>query len=160
MRPMLTALVALAAVTLTGAACAGPHPASAAAPAASATACPSPGQFSPRSRPSGVPAGAPTGTRVAPAASGTVASIKGDRLVVDDRRSGHAVTVVAGASTQVRLPGGAGRLSDIRTGESVVVMGTRQPDGTVDAIAIQVQPAGSCFRGRTGGRPFASPTPS
>jgi hypothetical protein len=66
------------------------------------------------------------------------------------------VVVITDSSTQVRRGTATARLSDLKVGDTVVVMGQSQPDGTVLASAIQVQAGGGCFGNR---RPGSSPTP-
>lgn len=147
-----TALVLLAA-------CGGASPSTSNAAAKStATACPSPGQFSPRPRPSGAPTGGGFGNR-APGTIGTVTAVKGGQLTVQERRTGQPVVVDTDGSTQVRVNGAGGKLGDVKVGDTVVVMGAQQPDGSVLATTIQVQAGGGCFAGRRGaGRPSPTPT--
>jgi hypothetical protein len=113
----------------------------------SATLCPSPvpqGGGGPRVRPSGSP-GFPAGsTRGAGAAAGQVTEVKGVRITVDDRRTGEPVVVITDAATQVRRGTATVKLSDIKVGDTIVVMGQAQPGGTVLASSIQVQARNGC----------------
>jgi hypothetical protein len=82
-----------------------------------------------RGGPAGPTAGAPT-----PAATGTVRAIEGTTLALADD-AGAPVTVTVPDSAAVTTKGVHG----LAVGTSVVVLGSRNPDGSITATEVRVR---------------------
>jgi hypothetical protein len=104
-------------------------------------ACPSPGA-------------SPAATASGPArrgATGTIANLTGNSLVIHDARCNTDIKVTFDSSVIVRKTV-VGQTSDLQESETVTVTGTRQPDGSLKANSINIVPAGSGgFGGFAGG---------
>jgi len=79
---------------------------------------------------------------------GTIQSVAGDSFVVA-ARDGKTYTVRAAANTKVFTQAPA-RLSDIKTGDAVRILASKEQDGSLTAVAVQDVPAGLALGGRGG----------
>jgi len=78
-------------------------------------------------------------------ARGAVDSVNGDTVVINTPQG--PVTAHLSGTTRI-TKSVAGTSDDIKTGETIVVTGERNADGSINAINIMIQPA-----------PIATPTP-
>ena len=112
-------------------------------------ACPSPGAS---------PSTAPSGAAARRGATGTVTNLSSNSLTLHDARCNTDVKVTFDQSVIVRKSV-VGQTSDLSDNQTVVVTGTRQPDGTIKAGSITIGTAGSGggFGAFGGGQLGASP---
>ena len=75
------------------------------------------------------------------AATGTIKLVDGDKVYVQDA-AGNVIIVTAGTGVAVTRSA-SGTLADLQAGQSVVVQGTTNADGTVTATAIASSPTAS-----------------
>jgi hypothetical protein len=98
-----------------------------------AAACPSPGA---------VPSAAASGAATRRGATGTIANLASTSLTLHDARCNTDVKVTFDQSVIIRKSV-VGQTSDLSDNQSVVVTGTRQPDGSIKASSITIGTAGS-----------------
>ena len=159
-----TALMAgtVLAVSLLAAACGGGAPtatkttSATTVPATTTTAAPasSPTSTSAPGKPGANPAGNPgDGAGFAPAATGTIASITGQILEVQNKEQAQQTTVNLTAKTAISATLSMA-LSDVTVGTCITATGTKGAAGAVDAASVVIEPttAGNCtLRGGFGG---------
>jgi len=86
---------------------------------------------------------------------GTVGSLQGDTLTVNDQQGNTIQVKVTGARIEKTVDG---TVDDLKAGVTVSVVGQRGSDGTIAATSIQIRPAGSPANGPfQGGRTQATP---
>jgi hypothetical protein len=111
-------------------------------------ACPSPGAS---------PSAAPSGAVARRGATGTVTNLDSTSLTVHDARCHTDVKVTFDQSVIIRKSV-VGQSSDLSDNQTVVVTGTRQPDGSIKASSITIGTGGS--GGGFGGGSFGASPPS
>jgi len=84
------------------------------------------------------------------ATSGTITNLTSNSMTVHDARCNIDVTVTFSPTVIVRKTV-VGQPSDLQENETITVIGTRQPDGTIKANSISIVPAGSNGLGGFGG---------
>lgn len=82
-----------------------------------------------------------SGSPAVAAATGTIKLVDGDKVYVQDA-AGNVIIVTAGTGVAVTRSA-SGTLADLQAGQSVVVQGTTNADGTVTATAIASSPTAS-----------------
>lgn len=96
-------------------------------------------------------------------ASGTVGTVSADQMTINTQANGQRIVLLTPTTTVTQVTSATKAVSDITTGETVTVIGTSNPDGSVTATQVIIGNAG-IFGGRGGfggGRdPNASPAPS
>jgi len=95
--------------------------------------------------------GGPGGAALTPAAQGSIASISGDTLEVQDQASQSQTSVDVTARTRISATL-AIKSSAVKVGTCILVTGTKGAAGAVDATTISVEPSvkGQCALGTRG----------
>ena len=87
---------------------------------------------------------------------GTVSAVSGTTLTIASRTGTNVTISLSGNPTITKSDGTAGALSDIAVGDTVIITGTADSSGTVQATAIRLNPN---FGGGAGGAAPQSTTP-
>lgn len=92
-------------------------------------------------------------------ASGTVGSVSADQMTITTAAGGSRIVLLTPTTTVTQVSEATKAVSDITSGETVQIIGTSNPDGSVTATQVIIGNIGSLFGGRGfgGGGPNASP---
>jgi hypothetical protein len=93
-------------------------------------------------------------------ASGTVGSVSADQMTISTQAGGSRIVLLTPTTMVTQVTSATKATSDITSGETVTVVGTTNPDGSVTATRIIIGDAGLFGRGGNGGPGNASPSPS
>jgi hypothetical protein len=93
-------------------------------------------------------------------ASGTVGSVSADQMTISTPAGGSRIVLLTPTTTVTQVTSATKATSDISSGETVTVVGTTNPDGSVTASRIVIGDVGLFGRGGNGGAGTASPSPS
>ena len=88
--------------------------------------------------------------------TGTVAKEDSGSITLNTRDGSSHVILITPATTVSKSVNGD--LSDVAVGETIIVSGATNSDGSVSANLIQLRPPGSMFPGGVGNPPTPSPT--
>jgi hypothetical protein len=93
--------------------------------------------------------------------AGTISSVSPDQLTVSTAGGGSKLVLVNASTTVTKVSSSAEALTDLSQGETVTVVGTANPDGSVTATQIVVGQADGLFgAGRSRQGAHASPAPT
>jgi hypothetical protein len=91
-------------------------------------------------------------------ASGTVGSVSADQMTITTQNGGSKIVLLTPTTTVTEVTSATKSVGDLTSGQTVTVVGTSNPDGSVTATRIVVGDA-NVFGGRFQG-PGGSPAPS
>ena len=104
--------------------------------------------------------GLPRGNGFGGGASGTIGSVSADQMTITTAAGGQRIVLLTPTTTVTEVTSTTRALSDLTGGETVTVVGTSNPDGSVTATSVIIGNAGVFGRGGFGGGPDGSPVPS
>lgn len=90
--------------------------------------------------------------------SGTIGSVSASQMTITTATGGSRIVLLTPSTTVTQVSAATKALSDLTSGETVTVVGTTNPDGSVTATQIIVGDISVLGGGRFGG-PGASSTP-
>jgi hypothetical protein len=94
-------------------------------------------------------------------ASGTVGSVSAEQMTISTQAGGSRIVLLTPTTTVTQVSSATKATSDITSGETVTVVGTTNPDGSVTATRIIIGDVGLFGRGGgNGGAGNGSPSPS
>jgi hypothetical protein len=94
-------------------------------------------------------------------ASGTVGSVTSNQMTITTQSGSSRIVLLTPTTTVTEVTAATRAASDITNGETVTVIGTANPDGSVTATRVIVGDLGVLGGGRGGfGGPNGSPSPS
>jgi len=108
--------------------------------------------------------GRPRGGGFGGGATGTVGSVSSDQMTITTAAGGQRIVLLTPTTTVTQVTSATKALTDIKAGETVTVVGTANPDGSVTATNVIVGNIGAFggrggFGGPGGENPSASPAP-
>ena len=95
-------------------------------------------------------------------ANGTVDSVSSDQMTISTQAGGSRIVLLTPTTTVTQVSEATKAITDITAGQTVTVIGTANPDGSVTATSVVIGNVGGLFGGRGGfgGRgPAASSAP-
>ncbi len=102
-----------------------------------------------------------TGNGFGGGASGTVGSVSVDQMTITTAAGGSRIVLLTPTTTVTAVTSATKAVTDITSGETVTVVGTTNPDGSVTATRIVIGDVGIFGRGGGGNFPGnGSPAPS
>jgi hypothetical protein len=96
-------------------------------------------------------------------ASGTVGSVSSSQMTITTQSGSSRIVLLTPTTTVTEVTAATKTATDITNGETVTVIGTANPDGSVTATQVIIGDLGVLGRGGFGGRPGGangSPSPS
>ncbi len=93
-------------------------------------------------------------------ASGTVGSVSADQMTITTAAGGSRIVLLTPTTKVTQVSEATKAITDLTSGETVTVVGTSNPDGSVTATSVIVGNVSGLFgggRGFGGGGPNASP---
>lgn len=93
-------------------------------------------------------------------ASGTIGSVSADQMTITTQAGGSRIVLLTPTTTVTQVTAATKAVTDLTSGETVTVVGTANPDGSVTATRVIVGDVGSVLgggRGFFGGGANASP---
>lgn len=93
-------------------------------------------------------------------ASGTVGSVSSDQMTITTAAGGSRIVLLTPTTEVTQVTSATKAVTDITSGETVTVVGTANPDGSVTATRVIIGDVGNLFgggRGFFGGGAAASP---
>lgn len=108
--------------------------------------------------------GRPRGGGFGGGASGTVGSVSADQMTITTAAGGQRIVLLTPTTTVTQVTSATKAVSDLKGGETVTVVGTANPDGSVTATSVIVGNIGAFggrggFGGPGGDNPSASAAP-
>jgi len=108
--------------------------------------------------------GRPRGGGFGGGASGTVGSVSSDQMTITTAAGGQRIVLLTPTTTVTQVTSATKALTDLAAGQTVTVVGTSNPDGSVTATNVIVGNIGALggrggFGGPGGDNPSASPAP-
>jgi len=91
-------------------------------------------------------------------ASGTIGSVSADQMTITTANGAQRIVLLTPTTTVTQVTATQKTASDLTSGETVTIIGSANPDGSVTATSVVVGDAG--IFGRGFGRQGASPAPS
>lgn len=93
-------------------------------------------------------------------ASGTIGSLTADQMTITTASGGSRIVLLTPSTTVTQVSATTKAVTDLTNGETVTVIGTANPDGSVTATRVIIGDVGVLGGGRFGGGgPGASNTP-
>jgi Domain of unknown function (DUF5666) len=92
-------------------------------------------------------------------ASGTIGSVTASQMTITTASGGSRIVLLTPSTTVTQVSAATKALSDLTNGETVTVIGTANPDGSVTATRVIIGDVAALGGGRFGGAPGASSTP-
>lgn len=95
-------------------------------------------------------------------ASGTIGSVSADQMTITTQAGGSRIVLLTPTTTVTQVTAATKAVTDLTSGETVTVVGTANPDGSVTATRVIIGDVGTFLGGRGfgGGGPNASAAPS
>lgn len=93
-------------------------------------------------------------------AAGTIGSASADQLTITTTAGGQRIVLLTPTTTVLKVTSTSQAVTDLTTGETVTIIGTSNPDGSVTATRILVGDVSLFGRGGGFGGPNGSPAPS
>jgi hypothetical protein len=96
-------------------------------------------------------------------AAGTISSVSSDQMTISTQNGGSRIVLLTPTTTVTQVTSATKAITDLSNGETVTVVGTANPDGSVTATRVIIGEVGGLFGGGRGfgpGGPDASPAPS
>lgn len=94
-------------------------------------------------------------------ASGTIGSVSADQLTITTAAGGQRIVLLTSTTSVTKVTSATQALTDLTMGETVTIIGTSNPDGSVTATQVIVGDTSLFGRGGGGfGGPDGSPAPS
>jgi hypothetical protein len=94
-------------------------------------------------------------------ASGKIGSVSADQMTITTAAGGQRIVLLTPTTTVTQVTSTTKAVTDLTGGETVTVIGTPNPDGSVTATSVVIGDLSIFGRGRGfGGGPDGSPTPS
>ncbi len=93
-------------------------------------------------------------------ASGTVGSVSSDQMTISTAAGGSRIVLLTPSTNVTEVTSAPKTTADIASGNTVTVIGTSNPDGSVTATQVIIGDAGIFGRGAGGRGPNGSPAPS
>jgi hypothetical protein len=108
--------------------------------------------------------GRPRGGGFGGGATGTVGSVSSDQMTITTAAGGQRIVLLTPTTTVTEVTSATKALTDLKAGQTVTVVGTSNPDGSVTATNVVVGNVGAFggrggFGGPGGDNPSASPAP-
>ena len=89
-------------------------------------------------------------------ANGTVDSVSADQMTITTQAGGSRIVLLTPTTTVTQVSEASKAITDITSGQTVTVIGTSNPDGSVTATTVVIGNVGGFFGGRGAfGRPGA-----
>jgi hypothetical protein len=96
-------------------------------------------------------------------ASGTIGSVSADQMTITTQAGGSRIVLLTPTTTVTQVTAATKAVADLTSGETVTVVGTSNPDGSVTATRVIIGDVGTFLgggRGFGGGGANASAAPS
>jgi pectate lyase len=90
-------------------------------------------------------------------ASGTIGTVSTSQMTISTAAGGSRIVLLTPTTTVTQVSSATKALTDLMTGETVTVVGTTNPDGSVTATSVVIGNVG--LFGRGGGAPAATTAP-
>jgi hypothetical protein len=108
--------------------------------------------------------GRPRGGGFGGGATGTVGSVASDQMTITTAAGGQRIVLLTPTTTVTEVTSATKTVTDLKAGQTVTVVGTSNPDGSVTATNVVVGNVGAFggrggFGGPGGDNPSASPAP-
>lgn len=106
------------------------------------------------------PSGGPRGGGFGGGAAGTIGSLSADQMTVTTASGAQRIVLLTPTTTVSKVTTATQAVTDLTSGETVTIVGTSNPDGSITATRVIVGDLSILGRGGFGGRADASPAAS